>query len=315
MWVLKEAELQAVQTKATSLGVSLELSEWVSEATEVIYVLRGLKEDVLSVREVLDSALGGALRRQLIEKEETLLAQAHLIGDVSAEVKGLKGDMVIVNLQTNMATDWRTGRTFEIKREESGELPPYWDNMATGQMLKKVQLIPTSPEYQQVSNGFQSTTAAQFSVLKIERVQNIFLWQAYAVCLQRFRAKNGPDGVGEKTLYHGTKAETCDAIERSGFDRSYATTTVHGVGMYFALDASYSANPRYTPPDQVGLRRMYVARVLTGHYTVGNSTMRHTPRRTSTDNYDSLVDNQRRPTMFVTFHDDQAYPEYLITFT
>uniref|UniRef100_A0A6Q2WYE7 Poly [ADP-ribose] polymerase n=1 Tax=Esox lucius TaxID=8010 RepID=A0A6Q2WYE7_ESOLU len=137
------------------------------------------------------------------------------------------------------------------------------------------------------------------------------------LCLQRFQAKNGVDQVGEKILYHGTKATTCDAIEKNGFDRSYASSRVtrYGVGVYFAVNASYSANPRYTPPDGVGHRRMYVARVLTGYYTVGNETMRHTPKRSSTENYDSLVDNQQTPSMFVTFHDDQAYPEYLITFT
>lgn len=93
--------------------------------------------------------------------------------------------------------------------------------------------------------------------------------------------------------------------------------TAHGVGVYFAVNASYSANPRYTPPDASGHRRMYVARVLTGRYTLGDPTMRFTPRRSPTDSadrYDSLVDNLQRPSMFVIFHDDQAYPEYLITF-
>ncbi|XP_010864243.2 protein mono-ADP-ribosyltransferase PARP14 [Esox lucius] len=341
MWMLNEAELQAVQTEAKSLGVSLELREGGSDAGEVFYVFRGLKEDVLSVRELLDSALSGALRRQLIEKEEALVAQAvqwymcrrrdvwmklarhdnyvleqaHLRGDIFAEVEGMDGGKVHVNLKNNTATDRNTGRTYEMKREENRELPPYWDNMSTGELLKKVQLLPTSPEYQQVASGFLSTTGMQFSILKIERVQNVFLWQAYAVCLQRFQAKNGVDQVGEKILYHGTKATTCDAIEKNGFDRSYASMTRYGVGVYFAVNASYSANPRYTPPDGVGHRRMYVARVLTGYYTVGNETMRHTPKRSSTENYDSLVDNQQTPSMFVTFHDDQAYPEYLITFT
>lgn len=155
------------------------------------------------------------------------------------------------------------------------------------------------------------------SLFQIERVQNVFLWQAYALCEQRIRAKNGAAAVGVRKLYHGTAAKTCDAIESNGFDRSYANITAYGVGVYFAVNASYSAHPRYSPPDGSGHRRMYVARVLTGRYTRGDPSMKFTPCRSPTDSadcYDSLVDNLQTPSMFVIFHDDQAYPEYLITF-
>lgn len=78
--MLGEVELQAVQKNAKVLGVSLELGRvqraggveagaGVGAATgEGFYVLRGLKEDVLSVREVLDSALSGALHRELQDR-------------------------------------------------------------------------------------------------------------------------------------------------------------------------------------------------------------------------------------------------------
>ncbi|XP_029610115.1 protein mono-ADP-ribosyltransferase PARP14-like [Salmo trutta] len=347
--MLGEVELQAVQKNAKVLGVSLEQGRVQraggveAGAGEGFYVLQGLKEDVLSVREVLDNALNGALRRELQERNEALMAlsvqwsmcrhgdvweelgmhdnyhleQAHRRGDVSAELDVPDLSKVRVNLKNNMATDWRTGCTYNMKREESAKLPSYWDDMAAGETLKRVLLLPTSSEYQAVAQGFQSTMATQVTIHKIERVQNVFLWQANTLCEQRIRAKNGAAEVGVKKLYHGTAATTCDAIESNGFDRSYANITAHGVGVYFAVNASYSANPRYTPPDASGHRRMYVARVLTGRYTLGDPTMRFTPRRSPTDSadrYDSLVDNLQRPSMFVIFHDDQAYPEYLITF-
>lgn len=34
----------------------------------------------------------------------------------------------------------------------------------------------------------------------------------------------------------------------------------------------------------------------------------------SVEMYDSVVDNMATPNMFIIFHDDHAYPEYLITF-
>ncbi|KAL0970100.1 hypothetical protein UPYG_G00237140 [Umbra pygmaea] len=346
LWMLREEELQVVQVEAKALGVSLELREGGLEAgaEEVLYIIQGLKEDVLSVREVLDSALSGGLRRYMQEREEAMVAlrvqwsmcsrKGHWVEldlhtnyvlemaydkeVVAAEVRGLDGGNVKVNLKTKIATDWSTGYTYEMKREESEKLPSYWDDMAVGETQKKVQLLPSSTEYQELVNTFQSTTAAQFTIHKIERVQNVFLWQAYAVCLQRFQAKNGAGDVGEKKLFHGTAAANCDVIESRGFDRSYTTRAAYGVGVYFAVNAQYSANPTFSPPDGAGNQRMYLARVLTGRYTRGDPSMRVTPPRSTTDPtdlYDSLVDNVQTPTMFVIFHDAQAYPEYLITFS
>lgn len=61
---------------------------------------------------------------------------------------------------------------------------------------------------------------------------------------------------------------------------------------------------------------MYLCRVLTGDYTLGKRDMIVPPAKGSNSNdlYDSVVDNMANPTMFVIFHDDHAFPEYLITF-
>lgn len=38
-------------------------------------------------------------------------------------------------------------------------------------------------------------------------------------------------------------------------------------------------------------------------------------KNTNCDLYDTVVDKPNAPTIFVVFRDDNAYPEYLITFT
>lgn len=88
---------------------------------------------------------------------------------------------------------------------------------------------------------------------------------------------------------------------------------MYGNGVYFAIDPSYSAQG-YAKPDQLGHKRMYLARVLVGDFTTGRSGLIAPPAKTSTtaDLYDSVTDPQQ--SMFVIFHDVQAYPEYLITF-
>ena len=88
--------------------------------------------------------------------------------------------------------------------------------------------------------------------------------------------------------------------------------------MYFAVNASYSSSSTYSPPDANGNKYIFLALVLTGEYTTGNSKLRvppaKDPNKSNVVLYDSVVDNISNPNMFVIFYDAQCYPEYLITF-
>lgn len=94
------------------------------------------------------------------------------------------------------------------------------------------------------------------------------------------------------------------------------SATLYGNGVYFARDASYSTQSRYSPPDAAKNRYLYLARVLVGEYTVGRPEMITPPAKGSdaTDAYDSVVDNTGNPSIFVVFYDNQCYPDYLVTF-
>lgn len=95
------------------------------------------------------------------------------------------------------------------------------------------------------------------------------------------------------------------------------SATHFGHGTYFAVNASYSANSTYSKPAADGTQLMIMARVLTGAYTVGRRDLWVPPPRKgehSQESFDSVVDVLTKPTMYVVFHDDQAYPEYVITF-
>jgi len=84
--------------------------------------------------------------------------------------------------------------------------------------------------------------------------------------------------------------------------------------MYFARDAKYSL--RYARAGVGGRRYMYLARVLVGQYCVGNTSMVVPPPKNPSRPeilYESVVDNQGNPSIFVVFYDNQCYPEYLIT--
>ena len=96
------------------------------------------------------------------------------------------------------------------------------------------------------------------------------------------------------------------------------SAAVHGNGVYFAVDASYSARSTYSPPDFSRKRYMYLVRVLVGDYTVGRKGLLVPPNKQNhndpTEAFDTVVDQNPNPAIFVTFYDWQCYPDYLITF-
>ncbi|XP_039613232.1 protein mono-ADP-ribosyltransferase PARP14-like [Polypterus senegalus] len=205
----------------------------------------------------------------------------------------------------------------KVKRVQTttGTVPIHWDDMKGTSMLRVV-LLPHLQEYKDVEVLFQKTCKNQ--ILKIERIQNIHLWKSYEIRKESLKLKNQTINH-ERQLFHGLAEGSVDHINNHGFNRSYAgkNAAVYGKGTYFAVDASYSASNTYSVPNLQGNKHMYLSRVLTGEFTLGNASYIVPPSKNTanpTDLYDSVVDNVQSPKVFVIFNDAQAYPEYLITF-
>lgn len=86
---------------------------------------------------------------------------------------------------------------------------------------------------------------------------------------------------------------------------------VFSAGSYFARDASYSDN--YCREDS-SPKTMFLARVLVGEFTLGNSSYVIPPLKDGQNFYDSCVNNFSNPSIFVIFEKQQIYPEYLIEY-
>uniref|UniRef100_A0A2K6D7A0 Poly [ADP-ribose] polymerase n=1 Tax=Macaca nemestrina TaxID=9545 RepID=A0A2K6D7A0_MACNE len=195
-------------------------------------------------------------------------------------------------------------------------LPEHWTD-TNHQLFCMVQLDPGQPEYNTIKDKF-SQTCSSYTIEKIERIQNAFLWQSYQVKKRQMDIKND-DTNNERLLFHGTDADSVTYVNQHGFNRSYAgkNAVFYGKGTYFAVDASYSANDTYSKPDSNGRKHMYVVRVLTGVFTKGHAGLVTPPPKNPhnpTDLFDSVTDNTQSPKLFVIFFDNQAYPEYFITF-
>lgn len=303
----------------------------------------GQKDGVNQVVMVINASLQETLRREVrLKEEEDLYARVvwcimnhngrwerlPKAANYNLEKKDVAGGVVdaqgvtwTVDLKTMEATNVTVAEARKIKRLENlpdFTMPLSWDSMGPSETLKVVTLPPSSAEYRAVKSDFAKTVTK--TVMKIERLQNIHLRRAYEVQKKQISEKNKKDGgAGEKLLYHGTTEDNYKSITKTGFNRRFAgqNATRYGVGVYFAVNASYSAHPTYSRPAADLSQAMFVARVLTGVFTLGDSSMKVPPVRDSRrphDRFDSVVDNTEQPNMYVVFHDNQSYPDYLITF-
>ena len=107
-----------------------------------------------------------------------------------------------------------------------------------------------------------------------------------------------------------------DKIIQQGFNRSFCgkNMTMYGKGVYFARDASYSSSPQYSVPNALGVQHMFLCRVVVGEYCKGVKDALTPAPRNGSQLFDTTVDNMANPSIYVTFNDAQAYPEYLVRF-
>lgn len=161
---------------------------------------------------------------------------------------------------------------------------------------------------------------SMISVVKIERVENMSLWQSFAVKRQTVLQRDGDPSKAAQLervwLFHGTSPDTVPKIVNQGFNRSFCgkNATRFGKGVYFARDAAYSSSKTYSAPDSSSVQYMFLCRVVVGEFCQGRNEAPAPDVRTGHQLYDATVDNMSSPSIFVTYHDAQAYPEYLVHF-
>ncbi|XP_041947801.1 protein mono-ADP-ribosyltransferase PARP14-like isoform X3 [Alosa sapidissima] len=330
-------ELQDLQRELT---VSIRVDQ--RRAEPVIY-LEGLTRDVFKVEGRIRDMIRRADRKETTRKEAFIISTL-----VEWQYLDRNNQLVPFDMYTNMTLEQAfqtkmqkvtinigshkyeadlvgkvasNGRNdIELKRvdrkDASVSLPNNWDDMK-GKIVVQIQLKAGTNEYNDVEKEFR-TTGITSNIIQIDRVQNSTLWRNYMIKKEELDQRNKHTN-NEKRLWHGTSANKIDQINNQGFNRSFAGSQVgarYGNGSYFAVDPQYSASG-YARADGKGHKRMYLARVLVGEFTLGSGGLLTAPARnsgSSADLYDSVTDNMTNPTMFVIFSDVQAYPEYIITF-
>ncbi|XP_025093182.1 poly [ADP-ribose] polymerase 14-like [Pomacea canaliculata] len=201
-------------------------------------------------------------------------------------------------------------------------LPPHWTPMGNDDLFAEVPLKEDSSDYTRTANLFRTSYGQPHLVIeKIARIQNPTLYRQYMAKMMELKNSLPENALVErKSLWHGTKSDCVTSIVSLGFNRSYSwqkdQDNAYGDGVYFATSAQYAARQEYAAADGLGSRHVFLCRVLVGQYTQGARGMRFLPEIPNSRGrcYNSAVDDQADPTMFVIFNDTQAYPKYLIVF-
>ncbi|KAM4566714.1 protein mono-ADP-ribosyltransferase TIPARP isoform 1-T2 [Odontesthes bonariensis] len=197
--------------------------------------------------------------------------------------------------------------------------PETWLPMTMSQDFLRVPVSREDRSYRTVYSLFHKTVSeTKFRIIKIQRVQNPFLWEKYKRKKEYMsrRMSEMDRLLSERHLFHGTSADVVEGICKHNFDPRVCGkhATMFGQGSYFARKAVYSHN--FSKRSPKGVHCMFLAKVLTGRFTVGNPSMRRpppiNPRDPSSDLYDSCVDNWVDPQIYVIFNDDQSYPYFII---
>ncbi|NXH60740.1 PAR12 polymerase, partial [Rhabdornis inornatus] len=199
--------------------------------------------------------------------------------------------------------------------QRDSSIPSHWDASALPDLgYKAVVISSATPEYNEIKQLFHQTMK-NYSILKIQRIQNPSLWKVFQWQKEKMKRENGGKEVQEKLLFHGTDITSMKTICTQNFDWRICGSngTNYGKGSYFARDAHYShAYCRATLQGHF----MFVARVLVGDYVKGNADYVRPPKKCADKLwfYDSCVDNELNPSVFVVFEKHQIYPEYIIEY-
>ena len=88
-------------------------------------------------------------------------------------------------------------------------------------------------------------------VIKIERIQNLFIWNNFMTEKRNLILKYTEDELNERFLFHGTSKTCPSQIYNSdiGFDIRYSNPGLYGYGIYFGIEASLSHHYSYKNND------------------------------------------------------------------
>ncbi|XP_072233465.1 protein mono-ADP-ribosyltransferase TIPARP-like [Leuresthes tenuis] len=214
------------------------------------------------------------------------------------------------------------GSNFSVDplEEFSTWYPPVW-SPASEHDYSLVDVPVGTQAYQSILKIFyDSLPETKVDIIGIQQLQNPLHWDKYQrqkIHMQKQRPKSKKPL--ERHLFHGTTKDASESICHNNFDPRAAGVNGNslGYGSYFATTACMS-DYYASLQGSLGVRHIFLAKVLVGRASVGKHNYRRPPSRNSKRQryalYDSCTDNRENPKVFVVFDSCQCYPYYLIKY-
>lgn len=202
--------------------------------------------------------------------------------------------------------------------------PQHWKPQCNNLMI--VEMVSNTREYQAVANNFLQT--CQKVILKIERIQNCWLWTRYMQDKERMEKKCAA-GANEIRVFHGTRDNPPERIYNGekGFDHRFCNG-MWGPASYFAVNAQY-CDSGYFHLLSDGTRQIFMVCLCAGDvfHSEPDSNLRKPPLKAQTRipsstqqlnftdvYYDTVSGNTSGTLVYMLYETGRAYPEYLITY-
>ena len=142
-----------------------------------------------------------------------------------------------INKSTNVARPMRRVQ----ERSIDFTAPPGWSGTQSEHCIL-VEIDADSPEFVRVQDRMHETMPSA-RLIRVERVQNLLLWDYYCLRKARMQKLNGSSAVLEASVWHGTRSLDPAVIYRDkqdGFMMQHSAEGMWGRGLYFAENAKYS---------------------------------------------------------------------------
>ena len=193
----------------------------------------------------------------------------------------------------------------------------YFDNMIKQNILKVARdRIVMDGFWKEMRSHLRPSSADKILLVRFYRiVHNLKKNKNVFEAIKRTKQNKS-----EYWLYHGTSTENIEKIICNGFDRNHNKRDLYGKGTYFALSPlvamKYCTAARNDSGSGNGSYAMLACRVLVGDYTKGFKYMGQEAlyKEDGVTQYDSLVNDVLKPSIFVINRDYHAIPMYVIEF-
>jgi len=289
---------------------------------DVHLVVYGLAEDVICAWNKIHQIFKTRIIKESVQIQPLSFARVQsMCSKFNIKLELVTGKVETVDLEGEKVRVYRAKMAIlekvaqEVQKASKPIFPSEWEPQKENFVL--IPLSSSSPEYQTVINSMTATLKK--TIIRIDRVQNKFLYEQYLQYKSKLIKKGS--NINEQFLFHGSSSNPPVNIFNGleGWDMRFSNPGMWGQGIYFAVNANYSALYAFNSPQG---KQVFYASVLLGDSVklpADNKLKMPPEKKTSVgqfaiDRYDSVEGFTGNSVIFILYSNGVAYPSYLITY-